>query len=298
MLNNFTIAKKVNFLLLLTLIIGLTMSGIVLSNILRQKIETETTSKAELLLSTMLSVRDYTTEQINPLLAPQLISVTNFLPQTVPSFSAHKVFAKLKENPNYANFSYKEAAINPTNLKDKADGFETQLVTNFRADNTKQRITGYISSPVKSFYIAKPIQIKKSSCLVCHSVPQAAPASMINSYGKENGFGWKLNEIIGTQVIYVPSEELVHENFTSLLLVLMTILAAFSIALFAINTLISKTIVRPLNRMIKVANEVSQGNMNVEFPSVNSKDEIGNLSKSFIRMKHSLQLSIDMLKKD
>lgn len=298
MFNNLTIAKKVNLLLVLTLIIGLATSGIVLSNILRQKIEAETTSKAELLLSTMLSVRDYTSEQINPLLAPQLKTVANFLPQTVPSFSAHKVFAKLKQNPNYADFSYKEAAINPTNLKDKADSFETELVTNFRADDTKQRLTGYINSPVKSFYIAKPIQIKKSSCLVCHSVPEAAPASMINTYGKENGFGWKLNEIIGTQVIYVPSEELVHENFTSLLLVLMTILGAFSIALFAINALISKTIVRPLNRMIKVANEVSQGNMGVDFPLVNSEDEIGTLSKSFIRMKHSLQLSIDMLKKD
>ena len=50
-------------------------------------------------------------------------------------------------------------------------------------------------------YLARPIQIKDPACLACHSVPAAAPASMIKLYGESNGFGWKHQEIVGAQVV-------------------------------------------------------------------------------------------------
>ena len=42
------------------------------------------------------------------------------------------------------------------------------------------------------------------SCLTCHSTPDKAPPEMIKLYGTANGFGWKLDEIIGAQVVSVP----------------------------------------------------------------------------------------------
>ena len=53
-------------------------------------------------------------------------------------------------------------------------------------------------------YLARPIQIKDPACLVCHSTPDAAPRTMIDTYGSVNGFGWKVNDIIGAQVVSIP----------------------------------------------------------------------------------------------
>jgi hypothetical protein len=38
------------------------------------------------------------------------------------------VFERLRQTETYANFSYKDATLNPTNPKDKADDFETALI--------------------------------------------------------------------------------------------------------------------------------------------------------------------------
>jgi hypothetical protein len=46
--------------------------------------------------------------------------------------------------------------------------------------------------------------VSKASCLECHSTPDKAPPEMIKKYGNANGFGWKLDEIIGAQVVSVP----------------------------------------------------------------------------------------------
>ena len=66
-------------------------------------------------------------------------------------------------------------------------------------------VTGERDTPVgRMLYLARPIQIKDAACLACHSVPSAAPASMVKLYGEANGFGWKHQEIVGAQVVSVP----------------------------------------------------------------------------------------------
>ena len=58
----------------------------------------------------------------------------------------------------------------------------------------------------QALYFASPIKIKNPACLNCHSTVDAAPASMIKLYGTANGFGWKLNEVVGAQIVTVPME--------------------------------------------------------------------------------------------
>ncbi|WP_338022370.1 c-type heme family protein [Argonema antarcticum] len=140
--------------------------------------------------------------------------------------------------------------------------------------------SGYISS--------------EQSCLRCHSTPAAAPKSQIATYGSENGFGWKLNEIIGAQVIYVPATEVINSAHRSFLLFMAIVAAAFALAILITNILLRVAVLRPINRMVKVANEVSTGNMDAEFEQ-NSNDEIGTLAAAFKRMKISLSVAMNML---
>jgi hypothetical protein len=50
------------------------------------------------------------------------------------------------------------------------------------------------------------VTITDQACLTCHSTAAAAPAALIQTYGSANGFGWKLNETIGAQILSVPNQ--------------------------------------------------------------------------------------------
>ena len=83
----------------------------------------------------------------------------------------------------------------------------------------------------RSLYLAHPIKTD-ASCLECHSLPAHAPHAMVASYGTANGFGWKLNKLVGAQIISVPMSVPVADRkqaFLNLMVILvLTLLTAFS----------------------------------------------------------------------
>lgn len=272
-------------------------SGIAFSAILNRNTEQQVTQRATLLLKTMLSVRQYTLTQVNPELAPRLEIEAEFLPQTVPGYSAREVFEDFRKNPEYANFFYKEATLNPTNLRDRTDGFEANLVKRFQNNSTLKELTGYRTSPAGNlFYIARPIMIAKESCLRCHSTPEAAPKSQLTTYGRNNGFGWKLNQIVGAQIVSVPASGVADNTRQDFLFLMGIVTGALALVMLVINFLLQRTVIRPLEPIARVANDVSIGNLEAEFDQP-SNDEIGKLTIAFNRMKTSLVIAINLLDK-
>ncbi|MEH1874095.1 Tll0287-like domain-containing protein [Nostoc sp.] len=72
----------------------------------------------------------------------------------------------------HSNFFHKDATLNPTNLADKADSFETQLLEGFRKEPNTLEITGFrILSETQVFYITLPLKIIQQQCLRCYSTP-------------------------------------------------------------------------------------------------------------------------------
>jgi hypothetical protein len=59
----------------------------------------------------------------------------------------------------------------------------------------------------KNYYIARPMPVGKASCLECHTSPETAPPKQVELYGREGGYGWKLGEIVGAQIVYVPATQ-------------------------------------------------------------------------------------------
>ena len=294
-LSNLQLGQKFTLLLLLVFLGGIVASSIALSTVLNRSAQAQLTTNALMLMETMNSVRDYTTHQINPQLSDRLD--TEFLPTTVPAYSAREVFETFRSNPIYADFFYKEATLNPTNLRDKADGFEAQLVGQFRQRSTVQEVSGFRPTPAGDlYYIARPIKIKNPSCLECHSTPAAAPASMIERYGASNGFGWELDEIVGAQMISVPAERVLRSARQSLVLILGIFIVAFSLAIVLVNLWLKRYVVRPLNRMALAAEAASMGDPAAEF-SQDSNDEVGKLAEAFNRMRMSLQMAMQRLER-
>ena len=95
----------------------------------------------------------------------------------------------------YAIRSYYEATLNPTNPRDRAVEWEADLVSTFRNQPELKQLSGVRATPTgRSLYLTRPLAIRDPACLACHSVPSAAPVTLVKRYGDRNGFGWKLNE--------------------------------------------------------------------------------------------------------
>lgn len=294
-LSKLKLGQKFTLMLMVVFISGILMSGVALSNLLNRTAQAELTNKALMLMETMNSVRQYTIDEVRPELEER--NAVEFLPETVPSYSAHQVFEKFQSSPDYKDFLYKEATLNPTNLKDKADDFEASLVATFKQSDSPPDLEGFRKSEgERLYYIARPIQIKQEACLSCHSTVDRAPKSMVDLYGSENGFGWELNEIVGTQMISVPAQTVFNTARRSLLVTLAIFTVVFAIAILLVNFWLKRYVVRPINRMAATAEAVSTGDTQAEFIK-RSEDEVGNLTDSFNRMRLSLQMAMQRLER-
>ncbi|BDI18950.1 histidine kinase [Nostoc cf. commune SO-36] len=270
MLNNITlknlkIGAKFNLLLILVFIVSILGSGVALSSVLQGRAQNEVTSQAQILIQMVNAVRDYTQNRINPLLEPRLETNPTFMPEVVPTFSSKEVFENFRKKSEYKNFFHKDATLNPTNLADKADKFETQLVERFRSEPNTLEITGFRNlSEQEVFYIARPLKITQAKCLRCHSTPDQAPKTQLATYGSENGFGWQLNQIVSAQIISVPSQEIFANAKRTWVLIMGLLIAIFAIVVFLINFLIKKYVILRIRKIEKIAQKVSVGDMSAD----------------------------------
>ncbi len=174
---------------------------------------------------------------------PRELPEAEFHPQQVPAYAATEIFNYFRGQ--YPDYSYKEATLNPTNLRDRAADWEADVVNLFRQDSSKTEFINRRDTPTGSMlYIGKPIQISNASCLTCHSTPDKAPPEMIRIYGPANGFGWKMNEVIGAQIVSVPEALPLAQAEASFRRVGLWLLAVFA-AFYALVNVAAWFLVRP-----------------------------------------------------
>ena len=302
MFQNLKLGVKLNLILLSVFLIIILINGLILSNVLQKNAEQEVKDKALVLIETMTSVREYTDKQVNQgtikPLSPDLEIDGQFIKTSVPGYSAREVFNNLQTRDQYSDFFYKEATLNPTYIRDKADKFESVIVEKFRSQPELEEQFGFRNvSAGDLYYIARPLQIKSESCLACHSTPANAPASQIRTYGSDGGFGWKLNEIVGAQIISVPASKVFAEARRLQLLVIGILVAGFLIAAVILNLFLKFSIISPLTKMSKWSRDVSTGTLDADFEH-KPNDEIGVLAASLNRLKVSLEMAMNMLKQN
>ena len=283
---------KFNIVLLIVFIVGLGVSGFISHELLHRNARDEVLRNAGVMMEAASSMRSYTVGQVRPQLPPT--TDDTFLPQGVPAFAASEIMTLLRKK--YPDYAYKEAALNPTNPRNRAVEWEADIVNVFRANPAHAEITGTRDTPTgPSLYLARPFQIKDPACLACHSTPEAAPAAMVKMYGPSNGFGWKHNEVIGAQVVSVPMS-LPIENANRAFYTFMGSLTAVFVVLFiALNLMLSFLIVRPITRMSEAADKISTGDMDIPELADKGKDEVALLARSFNRMRRSLEKAISLI---
>jgi HAMP domain-containing protein len=283
---------KFNLVLFLVFATAFLTVGYVSRRLLQRNAREEILENARIMMEAALAVRSYTNNQIKPLLETQI--KYSFLPQSVPAYSANEYFNQLRKK--FPDYSYKEATLNPTNPVNRATDWEADIVRYFRQSSDQTELVGERDTPNgRSLYIARPMKIKDAKCLYCHDTPESAPPTMIERYGSDNGFGWKLNDILTAQIVSAPMQLPIRRAKTAFAGFMISLAAVFVVIFAALNVMLIFLVTRPVNRLSKIANEVSLGNLEVADFQMSGKDEIAALSESFSRMRKSLVEAIKML---
>jgi methyl-accepting chemotaxis protein len=283
---------KFNLVLSLTTLVALGISAVVSHRILQDNARQEVLEKARIMMESASAVRTYTVNEIKPLLKVQ--QRRTFIPQTVPAYAAHRYIKALQTS--HSEYSYKEATLNPTNPANRAAEWEADIVNWFRNHSDVDELTGERDTPTgPQLYMGRPITIKNPECLACHSTPAEAPETLIATYGSNNGFGWKLNETVGAQIVSVPMSlplARAQETFFTFMAALVGIFVVTGIIL---NLLLHFIVIKPVRAMSQKADDISMGNLAVDELTVNGNDEIASLGRSFNRMHRSLINAVKML---
>ena len=298
-----SLERRITYRLLTTFIAVLLLSGATLFIVLYQSALNELVTKGLILMETMNSVGQYTSQEVSPELIGRLDQ--EFLPEAVSAYSIREVFENFQEGYNardFSAFSYKAAVVNPTNLVDKADSFETAIIDSFRRkDNSNpsyiaKEATGFrVLDGNRFFYVAQPIKVTSISCLRCHSSPKVAPHSMIQKYGAKNGFGWGLNEVVGAQMIHVPIQKTFQDAFNHFSIVIFVFTASLIVFVGLVYLWIRKNIVKPINYMATVAERSIASGEPPEFSNLPVRDEIWKLANAFNRVSQSLRQKVKSL---
>jgi HAMP domain-containing protein len=283
---------KFNLIFAIVFALGLVGCGWLSRDLLQRNAKEETFEHARLLMEKAIAVRNYTTTQIQPLLATQM--KYSFLPQSVPAYAATEVLHELVRK--YPEYGYKEATLNPTNPRDKAVAWEEDIVIRFRNVDSQKELAGERDSPTgRMLFIARPLKITNPACLVCHSTVEAAPKPMLDKYGPANGFGWNLNEVIGAQVVSVPMAVPLARAQATWEVFMLSLGGVFVAIAVVLNLMLWALVIRPVTKLSALADKVSLGDMDAPEFKATSHDEIGVLAASFARMRRSLEQAMKML---
>lgn len=283
---------KFNLVLVFTFVLGITAAGMVSYQILQQNARDEILHTASIIMASALSIRSYTVNEVKPLLEPHMTD--KFLPQTVPAYAATQNILGLREK--YPEYTYKEATLNPTNPVSRATDWEISIVEYFRNNDDAKELVGEHGTAVgPSLYVAHPIKITNEACLGCHGNKEDAPTAMLASYGDTGGFGWKMNEIVGAQIVNVPMSVALDRAQKTFQTFMLSLSLVFLVIIVLLNVLLQTIVIKPVKRISTIANDVSMGNLEAPELHIDGKDELATLGESFNRMRRSLDNAMKMI---
>ncbi len=302
---NLKLRTKFVVILGLLLLGGTIIGGLALWGVSEQNAELDYTNRGQLLMSMVKSVRTYTANNVNPLLQDKIGQQSKFVSESVPAFSARTVFDNFRKNQQFRQFQYKEAAPNPTNINDKSDDFETALVQRFTQDTTLFSLSGYRQmNGANFFYIAMPMKVDSAACLTCHTSPQESPISLVNTYGTQNGFGWKMGQIIAAQVIYVPAGDVLGQVIQRFIVFMAVFLVLFGVVLLLITMTLRRFVIQPVSMISTLSTKIAgdqiaqQDLQDPQLQAISShSDELGQLAHVFKDMAAQVIERTENLKK-
>lgn len=294
MLNKLSISKRFSLILIVIFLITLPLITSVMYYFFRENAIREVAEKATLTMHSMDSLRKYVGDELRPGIKKELADKF-FLEGMSGFYILRKVSYNLQRaQPNY---TYKQATPNPLAVENKADYYEEWLLAQFRSNPKTKELTGLRSDgAVPLYYIARPVTVDRPDCMTCHGDPALAPKEQLERYGAQSGYNYVMGSVVGTNIIYVPASVPIAIARKSTAMVAVVFTALFILLFIIINLLIRRSIIHPIENFVAVAEQVSKGKFDNKF-EVHTEDELKTLAEAFTRLKTSIVMMMEMMKK-
>ncbi len=225
-------------------------------------------------------------------------------------FYAHNPALATRELSGLTNieygWSFRAASDRYLTPADKPDKWEAKAIKRIKEEFKKGNPTGeYWGWDGDKFRFAKALKVEKS-CLKCHGTPdQVDPVfkkAIIAKYGEEafkRASGYKVGELRGiiSVTIIPPSLLGTAVKMIDVWNVLALLLAFVIFWYFAKNE-----IIRPIEKLTKAAHDISVGKLDIDLgvrglKEEEVKDEITKLSIAIDRLRASIQIAMERLRK-
>ncbi|MFW5837101.1 MAG: c-type heme family protein [Desulfovibrionaceae bacterium] len=262
----------------------------------------EAQDKSRLLLDHNLAIHTYFTHQLKPAvfkLAEDQPGPEYFDPAWMSSTYAvrniHDYFLELSDIPYY----YKEGAINARSPENEADPAERAFLEELQdspeliSRNTISAVNGQ-----RQLVTMRRGEVMEASCLRCHSVPENAPAGLVQRYGAERSFDREEGEVVDAISIRIPLQEAyAHANrfSTRLSAALLVLMAGLLAALYYCSR---RYLLTPLLEMRDTAQDISSNpdKLGETLPRYRTR-ELSQLSQAFNEMSTALRRNRDELER-
>jgi class 3 adenylate cyclase len=197
-----SVAAKIVTVPIITFVLGLVIPGILGYQLLQHGAERETHAKALTSLELLSAVQHYTEEESGTQSLSGKDSAAH--PGT---FVTQQVMQRYDTGHHEEAFRYRQVALNPTDPRNQADEYESRLIHGFEANPQTAQAEEEIRLKGQGYHIlAVPIVASQDRCLRCHGSPKGAPAWRLKEFGKTAGFGWKKGQVVGANIVYMPSD--------------------------------------------------------------------------------------------
>jgi HAMP domain-containing protein len=284
---------KLNLVLVLVFSLGMFLISHYARNFLMEDARQQVLQQAQLMAASASATKDYTDQEVSPLLEQTPQHNSTFLPQTIPFYAANATFKRIRAS--YPEYVIRNAALNPTNLDDRAADWEADLINYFRNNAGQPQHVGERTTPTGlMLYAATPI-VAASGCLTCHSDAALAPRAMLLHYGRDHGFGWKPDEVVAAQIVSVPLSVAIAKADSGFRSLLIGLGAIFLLTIALLDVALYFIVIRPLRLVSRNADIISKGQIDMPQLEVKGKDEIAEVTASFNRMHTSLIKAFEML---
>jgi len=252
----------------------------------RQAAVRDAKEKGRIIFATMEAIQTNFVAAQRPLLL-QVVEKDRFYPELMSgAVITRMVWDQLdKRLPGY---QFKQAAVDPRWVPNKADELETGLIQAFRGDAELKTQEGMISKKGAPFYYFATRRNAAKGCLQCHSQPDAAPKDQVEIYGAERGYSWKEGDVAAAFVVYVPLAAALEEARANALRLLAVAGAGLALALAAMWLLLDRTVVRPIVELSDRTESISMGKGLEERVVTSATGEIATLAQGIERLRVSV----------
>ncbi|MDF1615515.1 c-type heme family protein [Desulfurivibrio dismutans] len=245
--------------------------------------------QAALALQFNLSIRRYVDEKIRPVMY-QLVGREEFIPETMStSYVSRSIFADV--NYHFPELILKFSAEDPRNPLNRATPEELAIIDYFNLNPGAESWQGTVRLNDTQYLAHFKPRRTEEDCLKCHGAPADAPPSLVARYGMETGFNWPLGQVVATDTVGIPIDEIRAKMWAAIIGDLVIIAVSLFLLLGAVFVLVRKLIGSRLAIISANFEKVCrQKDDSVQLPTLADagNDEIGSLAQSYNQLAAKL----------